>query len=342
MEYAPLFMEPGEPEVGGATEVSEGPPPRGLSRPRLAAAGVAVAAGLALVAVAGVHGPFRRVAHEGQPGTDGGGPLARLEIAAAVGYDDAVVERELAPLSRHLRVRLAATATLRPVPRVADAIELLRGGEADVAVLPALGCVQALEWVDGARLLAVQARLGDYGEDGVVVCREGHCPADASGVRGHRVCVVDPGDAAGFLAARSWLGSHGVDPTRDLAEVTVSGGHHQALRDLLEGRCDLAALSAAALESAPSVGIDVSALRAFAATGHTPLPCWIATTRIGSQDRDALREALLGYGAEDAARHPGPVLGMTSLRTADSSTYEGVRVVARLEGLLRAPTTDVP
>ena len=59
------------------------------------------------------------------------------------------------------------------------------------------------------------------------------------------------------------------------------GGQLQALHDLAEKRCDVAAISAATLRAATvSKALDTSGLRILARTGQVPLPCWVTSPEL--------------------------------------------------------------
>jgi ABC-type phosphate/phosphonate transport system substrate-binding protein len=283
-----------------------------------------------------VQGPFRPVARDSAPGsTQRPAGAAPLRIVAALGRDTETIARELAPLRAHLERELRLDVAIDGVRQGSAAAEALVRGDVDVAVLPALSCVQVEEWAR-ARLIAIQSYEAAYGADAVLVVRAETRLASAALLRGRRLCSADPSSSTEHLTARSWLRSQGLDPREVFSAERASPDQRQALSDLAAGLCDVAAASETEARRAIA---RTNGLQILARTGHVPGPCWAASPHLDERTVHSLGLALERFEPPRDARVRwlGDELRIGGFRPADGSTYRAVRLAARLEGLLVRP-----
>jgi phosphate/phosphite/phosphonate ABC transporter binding protein len=261
------------------------------------------------------------------------GPPLRFAVAPTV--DQAVLRSEFAPFLTWLGHTLGRPVELTIAESYDDTGSAVASGRADFALLPPLLLVRAL--AREPRLQPVTVRLfdGSRASDGYVLVRDDSTLTQAAELRGRRLCYVDRASTTGYLLPRIWLRKAGLVPDRDV-ETVLSGDHIAAMRDLLAGKCDGAAVYSGAYLTARKEGIAVGRMRVLAITGRVPQDAMVATPNMGAEDLGRLRAALLGFEPHrdiDAGRI-GEVLGITGFAEFHMSELEVIREAAEAEGLL--------
>jgi ABC-type phosphate/phosphonate transport system substrate-binding protein len=304
------------------------------AKPRWLALLVLIIATLCLGALLVIYGPFRERSTPSPDRPAQQGPWALVKLALAPVHDEQVFRRDLRPLLRHLESALSIRVSAARPSTTRETIDDLIDGHADVALLPALGCVQAHHREPDLELLVVEARNGAATAPSVLVVRDDASINDLDDLRQRRICLVDSSSMSGALAVRLWLRSRAEPQNHLFGAQHVSGSHHRALRDLRRERCDVAAVSQATL-SGSSGARHAQGLRVIARTGHTPGGCWIASPSLDARIADPLTMALTSFG--EAGAHPSGwrPLWITGFQRAESSTYLAVKIAAQLEGLLQ-------
>ena len=149
-------------------------------------------------------------------------------------------------------------------------------------------------------------------------------------LKGQTFCYPDPKSTSGFVLPTFRMREAGLDPTTDFV-MRESGNHHQVLRDLVEGTCQLGATYAGALRTADEVGIQISLLRTLLITGRTPHDA-IVSYNVDAKEREAMRQALLSFDPSevvDSARL-GEMERVTGFEPIDDSRYDELREVVGL------------
>lgn len=304
-----------------------------VSRARALVLGVTLVAGLgSLLAL----GPFRGGAEV--PANGGATPEGeRLALVAGPISGPEVLSEELWPIVRYLERELGVTIELSPPRSSSEVMESLAGGDGQIAILPSLAWVQAREQQRGVRLLAIQSRDGACTCDTVLVGRRGEALRHPSQIRGRRICTAEAQSASGDLLARSWARSLGERPDELWGEVRRSGDPLSALRDLLAGRCDLAAVEETTIREAEVQGLEASAFEVMVTTGRVPNPAWIGSHRLDEGLARAISSALTAFDPDEEIGLPwvGRTLRIDGFRGGDGSSYRAVWVAAQLEGVLR-------
>lgn len=286
-----------------------------------------------------VTGPFRA----SQPPEDGEGGrstnLRHLEVAVAPIYGDDVLPAELMPIADSIEAVLDLDLSLSRSKTTSAAIDALTKGDADLAVLPALACVQAEARDSEVTLLVVQSFSGAFSADTLLVARRGWSETKLSQLRGKSLCFSDTSSTS-YLLARLWFRSNGYDGETYFSAHRACGSQLKALSKLVKGnQCDVVAMSEPALEVSPSRGVETGDVEIVARTGHVPLECWAAGPDIEEHLRFNLRKALSSFEVRTSTEGEsvGQTLRITGFRDVRSSTYRSIKIAARLENWLLPP-----
>jgi phosphonate transport system substrate-binding protein len=245
--------------------------------------------------------------------------------------DRKVLADDIEPLRRHLELQL-----LRPVEFVYTASyqELSRqllAGEVHFAALPPALLVRTEKAEPRISLLAMKQVGGSSGTDGVLVAADGAGITSMAGLKGKTLCVPDRESTTGMLLPRVAAKAAGMELDKDVT-IAVSGNHLQVMRDVLGGRCQAGATYSAAQSNAVKQGVDVSALRQVAITGHAPQDGVVAGPGIPPADAEGLRQALLSYRpAQGASGSKGGMERISGFVTAKPEDFSSVRELVTLE-----------
>jgi phosphonate transport system substrate-binding protein len=197
----------------------------------------------------------------------------------------------------------------------AASVQALVAGQVDVAYLSALPFLLARRDA-GARLILAEVREDREGRrrttyDSVLVARAdsdlGDFDAIAARAGRLRICFTSPTSTSGFVMpmrrfVQAGLATPGQDPKQVFGSVAYGGGYSGALREVLLGRADLAAVSAYTVEG-PHTDLYVTAeeLANLRVVDRTPeVPTHLVAVRGGLSEALEARiaEALLALAAE--------------------------------------------
>lgn len=246
-----------------------------------------------------------------------------LVIVLAPVRDPEVLRADLAPVVAEVQRRLDRPVVLRVGDDYADAVDAVASGEAPVGIAPPGVFLHATEEHPELRAIAAKEVDGSRGTEGVILAREGEqVPLDGP----LSVCFADPSSTTGYHLARAWLDSEGVAMSQ--VDAVLSGNHQQVLRDLLDGRCALAATYTGNWTSAGQAGIPVARTRIVATTGWTPHDVVLIGPSTSPELATALADALFAYHSDnrgDGTEH------LTGFSPVDREALEALR-----ERLLRS------
>jgi phosphate/phosphite/phosphonate ABC transporter binding protein len=248
-----------------------------------------------------------------------------------------VARAELRPFLDYLERRVGRRLELEVTADYKTLRARLVGGEIALAVMPHLQFVLARGAHPRLPVLAVETYEGADSYQGYIVVSNLDPIRVPRELRGKRFCYVDAGSASGYLIPRHYLRRRGLDPEKIFAAVRFSGNHTDALRDLVAGRCDAAAVSSGALFSAPGHGVPTSRLRVLAITGQCPLDVVAAAPQLAPPLREALRRALVEFRPERDIGRPiiGPTFRIDGFDDRRLPELSEVEQAARAEGLIR-------
>lgn len=284
-----------------------------------------------------VLGPFSESSSEEDGQLLAEGQRRHITIAVAPLLGREVIPRELTPVAAYLSRALSADVDLSPTKTTEAAVDRLVNSSTDIAVLPALACVQAKEAEKSVRLIVVQSFEHATSTDRLLVARRSDGLSELHRLQGQELCYADRFSTA-YLLARVWIRSRGRDPDTFFGQHHACGNQLEALRRLSksDAGCHVAAISAPTLKVAPGLGIATDDIEVIARTGHVPHLCWAAAPRLNERLSFNLIQTLVSFEARPATGAPmvGQSLRITTFRDVRSTTFRAVRIAAQLENWL--------
>jgi phosphate/phosphite/phosphonate ABC transporter binding protein len=243
--------------------------------------------------------------------------------------DRKVLADDIEPLRRHLELQL-----LRPVEFVhtgsyQELADQLLAGKVHFAALPPALLVRTEKAEPRIALLAMKQVGGSSGTDGVLVAADGAGITSVAALKGKTLCVPDRESTTGMLLPRVAARAVGMDLDKEVT-ITVSGNHLQVMRDVLGGRCQAGATYSAAQSNAVKQGVDVSALRQVAITGHAPQDGVVAGPTVAAADTAGLKQALLSYRPQGQRPGSGGMEKISGFVTAKPEDFASVRKLLEL------------
>jgi phosphonate transport system substrate-binding protein len=222
-------------------------------------------------------------------------PPRPLRLGLAPTFVRENVRQELRPFLAYLEQRLDRPLELS-VDRSYDDLRLdLARGKLDLAVLPHSQVLFARQLPRPPPVVAAMRYKGSTTYSAVIVVRDNAAVREAAQLAGRPFCWVSRSSASGYLVPRLYLRERGLDPDRLFGRVRYSGSHLAAVRDVLAGRCDGAAISAGWLHLAPKRGVDTARLRVAARAGRIPLDRVCVRPAMPARLQRTLRKALLAF-----------------------------------------------
>jgi phosphate/phosphite/phosphonate ABC transporter binding protein len=220
------------------------------------------------------------------------GPPLKLGVPPYLPRD--VLRRDLGPLARYLERRLGRPVRLVISGSYRATVDQLLSGKLELAQLTPYPYVIARRRDARVEPLAMLVFAGAISYEAYLVVRRVDRGLESlADLKGKRVCYVDRTSTSGYLVPRAMLRKRGLDPDHFFSATVFSGNHHQALRDLLVGRCDVATVYTGAYLSAGQQGIDVGPARILAVSGQLPADVICASPELPRDLRDEVRQALL-------------------------------------------------
>lgn len=216
-------------------------------------------------------------------------------------------------------------------------VQALVSERADAAYLSSLPFLLARR-DGGARLILAEVRPDLSGVrrtsyDSVWVARSDSSVASiedlARGAGELRLCFTSRTSTSGYVMAtlalvRAGVLSPGQDPSAVFKSVAFGGGYSQALREVLAGRADLAAVSAYTVEG-PTADLyttpeERAKLRVVARTADVPTHLVAVRRGLPAETAERLTRALLKLSAE-RPELLSSVYGATELRVVDEAEH---------------------
>lgn len=233
---------------------------------------------------------------------------------------------EWAPLQRWIELEIDRPVDLKVYPSYRATADALVDGYADVASLPPATYVRTHREIPDVTPIALHVVDGSNGYDGLILIRDDSTIATIEQLAGARFCFTDPDSTSGYLFAVLALERAGLDPEADLAEIRFSGSHDQAIRDLVEDRCDAAATYTDAWQTASERGIPAGRTRLLTTTGRAPHDAICAGPHTDPVVAADLREALLRFDPETdlGVEHLGATELISGFRAGDDAAYADV------------------
>lgn len=254
----------------------------------------------------------------------GGGPSRLTFGLVASGEAEsriAAIDDMLAALSE----QLGATVERRDAPTYKALAVDVRAGSVDLAWLPPIAFIRLADEVSP---LGSFVRGGQTSFTAALVVRADARIHDVESLRGLRAGWVDPWSAAGFVLPRVKLALLGVDPRGLFRTEHFFGSHHQALRALVDGACDVVGTYARSDQDGnvtegawKEVDADVRVLATF---GPAP-PDVLALRRGAERWRVPFVAALRALAGEASRARLEKVFGSSEFREGLAAGYESLR-----------------
>ncbi len=258
-----------------------------------------------------------------------------ITLGWAPTIDLRVLSREVAPLHAYLEHEMG-----RPVPKVlaesyTDLSRMLRQKEVEAAMLPPALYVLTSEIDDSIDMLVMRESDGTASSDGHLLVRRGGEIEMLDDLEGETFCFVDAASTSGHLLPRHYIRRQGHDPDEFVGEVHWSGDHFQGMRDLIEGKCEAAAVYSGAYLSADEYDIRTGQMSTLALTGRLPQDVIAVHADMSDEDRELLKEAMLGFDPqrEFGIDRLGVNQRMTGFRERNERNFDQLRDIVGLEGL---------
>ena len=270
-------------------------------------------------------------------GTDGEGGQATEPVAAPdveplmfgitqyLAFEQ--VERRHGPLATYLSEHLDRPVELRILEDHENIAGALATGELSMAALSPYWYVKAREAAPGLHLVATPLRRGNVDTYvGQIVVRTDSDIDAIQDLAGRRFCYVGLHSTSGYIYPAALLRRLGHDPHGFFSGVVFADGNHlKALRYLVEGACDGAAVYGAAIRQAADEGIAAEeAFHVLRSTERIPYDAYVVSPAIDEELVEPIREALLELapGSERATEILGSadLVGFNPANDADYDT----------------------
>ena len=223
--------------------------------------------------------------------------------------------------------------------------QMLYDGEVHVAWLCGLPYVRETDRFDPRidLLAAPVMRRARYGAKPVyftdLVVRREHPAQTLADLRGASVAINEPNSHSGYQVLRHALAEQGL-PTGFFSEVIESGAHQRSLELIESGEVDAAPIDTTVLETEVRARPQLATqLRAVATLGPSPMPPWVASTRLAPALRQRLRDALLALGTDAQSRVAFEQAEVQGFAAVDDDWYRPIRQMSRSAAHYPLPIT---
>lgn len=249
---------------------------------------------------------------------------------------------DYAPLFRRVGALTGVNFQLTVGSSYNSVVDAMCSGAADVAFLGPVTYLQAEER-GCAEFLATGAIDGQSVYYAGLFVRQDspiESPKDAAG---HSVAFGDINSTSSFVFPLAILLEEGIDPTRDLSAIRLTGTHANSLAALSQGQVDVAGASFESFEKAiRQSAVDPGRIRVLARSAAIPYPPLAMNTQLPEETKLMLREAfahvheapgttpdmIRGYGGELVERY--------DTEFAPAAYADVSRNMARIDDHLRA------
>lgn len=214
-----------------------------------------------------------------------------LTFGTAPIYDPATINKELLPFTKYLEQKTNRKINLRVTEEYRQLRSDLLNGKIQFAWVSPLQFVRLRAEQPAVRVLATTTQEGSKYYQGYLVIKTKGSIKTLDDLRGKRICYVDKGSASGYLMARYFLRSKGINPNDLLSRF--SGNHSQVLRDLQNGLCDVGATFN---EAYGTLSVEeTKKVKILAITTKIPTDTICASPTLSANMRHSLRKALLDF-----------------------------------------------
>jgi len=216
-------------------------------------------------------------------------PLRVLMIPADTGTNDIVAD--YAPVFNGITKHYGLHFDLRVGASYAAVVEGMCNDQADIAWYGAVTFGQANDRC-GVDLLAVDVKKGESSYYSGIFVRKDSGIKTIADMNGKSMAFGSPNSTASFNFPVAMLIAEGVDPSKDLSKIIISGSHSASIAALSEGKVDAAAASYNSFGKAVKKGaIDPANFQALAKSQPIPNPPMAMNKKLDESLKSTLRQA---------------------------------------------------
>ncbi|MCA9522195.1 MAG: phosphate/phosphite/phosphonate ABC transporter substrate-binding protein [Myxococcales bacterium] len=269
-------------------------------------------------------------------------PPAKLIFGMAPTMDPKIMRQTYAPIIKYLSQQVGIQSELRIAASYQQLTDWLGSGHLHVVQMPPLSYVRAKLLYPKLRPLVRQVHDGSDSYIGYLVARKSSGLRSLSQLRGKRLGLIDPNSASGFLMPMLLFEDRGIEPRSYFSSLRFLGNHTRAIRAVLDGRVDVAAVDSLSMTTAYAAGIDPDQIQILAKTHRIPFDIWCTTRLVEPALARRIRGAFieLSTRTNEGRRVLSSNLKINGFIRARDSHYEGIRRALRL--LKKIRIDDIP
>lgn len=239
-----------------------------------------------------------------------------------------------APLQRYIEREVGMPVDLLIPKAYGDLIAMLERKTADVAYVNGVEYVMALRYTG---IVPIAVGLDDLNFRTSFIARASDTTKSLAGFRGRRLRLGESLSTAGYVMARRFLVSQGLAPESAFADVTQSSTYEATAEAVRDGKADLGAVSAFALDRIFTRGVvRRDQVRVVWVSPSFPDQFWIVRSTLATPLRARLVEAFLTLSPLEST-HAGVLSaeGVTGYIPVERQRFYAVEEAVRSAGVLR-------
>lgn len=253
----------------------------------------------------------------GEPVQIGWAPIAPPEI----------LRNEIVPLDTYFEQELGRPVEMSVTGSYGELKEGLISGKYDFGVVPPLLYTKTKMAEPDVELLAIREFDGANSSDALLLTPMESGARTLEDLQGRTFCFTDENSTTGNFLPRAYIRRNGYDVDTFVGDVHWSGNHLQALKDLMDGKCDAAATYSGNFIAAERFGVQTGQIRTLAVTGHVPQDAVVAAPHVSDSLTTQLQDVLINF---DPNKHAdtekiGETLRITGFQKGDNSAFDDIR-----------------
>lgn len=208
--------------------------------------------------------------------------------------------------------------------------DLLVAGQVDAALVCTGGYLELARSAPGKiDLLAVPVVGGITTYNSYVLVPAASRARSLADLAGKRFAFTDELSLTGRAYAVYWVKRHGADPATFFGSVQMTRSHDRSVeavaKGLVDGACVDSLIYEEMVKARPALAKAVRRIDTSPPFGSPPV---VASTSIPAERRTAIREVLLGMGADEEGRRALKAIGFDGFAPVSPAHYAGARKVA--------------
>lgn len=256
-----------------------------------------------------------------------GAPLVVGYVPPGPGGEGLEPDPELAQL---LEERTGFVVELRTFLSAGAVVEAIGAGEVHLAWLDPLAYLWGHEKY-GVEVSLVATWKGSPTRQGQIIAHVDYGIVSLADLKGVDFCWLDPPSLTAVLMPRIFLAANGLDPERDLGEVSQIASERELVQAVYDGECQAGASSVDAREAILSEHPDaLDKLRVIAKTAPIPQQAVGFAADVPAAVRQALTSTLLDIAQEGGARES---LGLEGILPAGDELFNELRAQLAAAGI---------